>query len=152
MSKRHVKADPKGFREQIVKPALSSGRRPREIAEEFEISVDSVRRRVKQAELDRGGRRHGLSTPEREELREFDSTSAACGWSARSWHKPRPGSLGRPVRSHPGLRIRKGVPVHLPHCHDVPRAGGFHKRLPCSAQATAQPAGARKRSLEPTDR
>ena len=43
MSKRHVRAYPKEFREQVVKLALPSGRRPREIAEEFEISVDSVR-------------------------------------------------------------------------------------------------------------
>ena len=54
MSKRHVKACPKEFREQVVKLGLSSGRRPREITVEFEISVDSVRRWVRQAQLDSG--------------------------------------------------------------------------------------------------
>ena len=71
MSKRHVKACPKKFREQVVKLALSSGRRPREIAGEFEISVDSVRRWVRQAQLDSGERKDGLTTPEREELRKL---------------------------------------------------------------------------------
>ena len=42
MTRRHVKACPRKFREQFVKLALSSGRWPREIAEEFEILVDSV--------------------------------------------------------------------------------------------------------------
>ncbi len=71
MSKRHVRAYPKEFQEQVVKPALSSGRRPREIAEEFEISVDSVRRWVRLAQLDSGERKDGLTTPEREELRKL---------------------------------------------------------------------------------
>ena len=57
MSKRHVKAYPKKFREQVVKLSLSSGRRTREIAEEFEISVDLVRRWVKLAQLDNCPRR-----------------------------------------------------------------------------------------------
>ena len=34
-----------------MKLALSSGRRPREIAEEFEISVDSVQRWIRQAQM-----------------------------------------------------------------------------------------------------
>ena len=45
-----------------------SGRRPRKIAEEFGISADSVRRWVKQADLDTGKRKDGLSTTERKEL------------------------------------------------------------------------------------
>ena len=65
MSRRHVKASPKEFREQVVKLALSSGRRPREIAEEFEISVDSVRRWVRQAQLDSGERKDGLAATHR---------------------------------------------------------------------------------------
>ena len=71
MSKRHVRAYPKEFREQVVKLALSSGRRPRKIAEEFEISVDSVRRWVRQAQLDSGERKDGLTTPEREKFRKL---------------------------------------------------------------------------------
>ena len=71
MSKRereYVKPYPKEFREQVVKLALAGGRRPREIAAEFGISADSVRRWVKQAERDRGVRQDGLATAERQEL------------------------------------------------------------------------------------
>ena len=66
MSKRHVKAHPMEFREQVVRLALSGGRRPREIAGEFEISSDSVRRWVRQAQVDSGERKDRLTTPERE--------------------------------------------------------------------------------------
>ena len=93
MKKRHVKAYPKEFREQVVKLALSSGRRPREIAEEFEISVDSVRRWVQQAQLDSGERKDGLTTPEREDLRKLrrdirrvrmrEILAKAAAWFAR---------------------------------------------------------------------
>lgn len=52
----------------MVKMAQASGRRPREIAEEFGISPDSVLHRVKQADLDEGRRLDGLTTSERQEL------------------------------------------------------------------------------------
>ena len=59
---------PREFREQVVKLALAGGQTVPEIALEFEISRDSVRRWLKQAELDTGSRQAGLSTPERKEL------------------------------------------------------------------------------------
>ncbi len=43
-------------------------RSQREVAEEFGISTDSVRRWVQQAERDQGSRQDGLRTSEREEL------------------------------------------------------------------------------------
>ena len=68
MSKRHVKAYPKEFREQVEKLALSSGRRPREIAEEFEISMDSVRLWVKLAKPDKCPRKRRCYTRMAERL------------------------------------------------------------------------------------
>ena len=59
---------PREFREQVVKLALAGGQTVPEIAREFEISRDSVRRWLKQAELDTGSRQAGLSMPERKEL------------------------------------------------------------------------------------
>ena len=121
MSERQVKAHPKEFREQAVKLALSSERWPREIAEEFEISVDSVRCCVKQAQLDSGVRKDGPTTPEREELRklrldirrvrmerEILARAAACppgcgrcgcAWSVEAVHAP---PRVRTHRLHPG--------------------------------------------------
>ena len=69
MSKKvYVKPYPKEFREQVVKLVQLGDRSALEVAREFEISVDSVRRWVQQAERDQGRRQDGLSSPEREEL------------------------------------------------------------------------------------
>ena len=71
MSKRereYVKPYPREFREQVVKLARAGERRPREVSEEFGISPDSVRRWLKQADLDGGRRKDGLSTSESKEL------------------------------------------------------------------------------------
>ena len=57
MSKQgSMKRHPAGFREKAVQMARVSGRRPREIAEEFGMSSDSVRRWAKQADSDEGRR------------------------------------------------------------------------------------------------
>ncbi len=69
MSKHaYVKACPKEFREQVVKRMQLGDRSAREVAGEFGIAVDSVRRWMQQAERDQGRRQDGLSSPEREEL------------------------------------------------------------------------------------
>ena len=69
MSKHaYVKAYPKEFRNHVVKLVQLGDRSPREVAREFGISVDSVRRWMKQAERGQGSRQDGLSSPEREEL------------------------------------------------------------------------------------
>ena len=51
------KAYPQEFREQVVKLVQAGGQTVSEIAREFEISTDSVRRWLKQAERDAGSRR-----------------------------------------------------------------------------------------------
>ncbi len=69
MSKRdYVKPYPKEFREQVVQVAQVGNRRPREIAEEFGISADSVLRWMQQADRDAGRRKDGLRSSERQEL------------------------------------------------------------------------------------
>ena len=69
MSKHaYVKAYPKEFRDKVVQLVQVSERSVREVAEEFGISTDSVRRWVQQAERDQGTRKDGLSSAEREEL------------------------------------------------------------------------------------
>ena len=89
MSNRNVKGCPKEFLEQVVKLALSSGHRPREIAEEFEISLDSLRRWVRQAQLDSGERKDGPTTPEREEHSETASRHPPRANGARDPGKSR---------------------------------------------------------------
>ena len=56
------------FREQMVE-LVRAGRTPEELAEEFEPSAHSIRKWVKQDDLDAGVRADGLTSEEREELR-----------------------------------------------------------------------------------
>ena len=69
MSKRtKVKAYPKEFRDKVVRVAQSGNRKLSEVAREFEVSTDSVRRWIKQAEIDQGVRDDGLTSADRDEL------------------------------------------------------------------------------------
>lgn len=61
---------PAEFRQQIVE-MVRAGHKPVELAKEFEPSVGSIRAWVRQADLDDGLREDGLTTEEREELREL---------------------------------------------------------------------------------
>ena len=95
MSKRaYVKAYPQEFRNKVVQLVQVGERSQREVAEEFEISVDSVRRWVQQAEREQGQRQDGLRNSEREELarlrrenkrlkQEREILSKAAAWFAR---------------------------------------------------------------------
>ena len=90
----YVKAYPQEFRNKVVQLVQVSDRTVRQVAEEFEIPTDSVRRWVKQAELDQGKRKDGLSSAERGELvrlrreirqlkLEREILSEAAAWFAR---------------------------------------------------------------------
>jgi transposase len=73
---------------------VRSGRSPYSLAKEFEPSAESIRSWVRQADLDEGRRRDGLTTEEREELRrlrrenrtlrmEREILKKAAAWFAR---------------------------------------------------------------------
>jgi len=47
---------------------VRAGRRPEELAKEFEPSAQSIRNWVRQADLDEGRRHDGLTSDERQEL------------------------------------------------------------------------------------
>jgi len=61
---------PPEFRREAVQLVRSSGKSMREVARDLDVSYESLRLWVKQAEID-AGEREGLSSEEREELRQL---------------------------------------------------------------------------------
>ena len=81
------------FREQIIALARN-GRTPRELAEEFEPSEQTIRNWLKQAGLDKGQRSDGPTSDQKDEVRklrkklrqvkqERDILAKATAWFAR---------------------------------------------------------------------
>ena len=84
---------PPEFRERMVE-LVRAGRSANSLAKEFEPSAETIRLWVKQADLDEGRRKDGLTTAEHEELRrlrrenrqlriEREILSKAATWFAR---------------------------------------------------------------------
>lgn len=84
---------PVEFRQQFVE-LVKAGRTPRELAQEFEPTAESIRNWVKQAAIDQGERSDGLSTVEKKELvrlrrenkqlrQEREILAKAAAWFAR---------------------------------------------------------------------
>ena len=67
MSNRKRRPYPPEYREELVE-LVRQGRRPEELAQQFEASAQSIRNWVAQAERDAGQRQDGLTTDERAEL------------------------------------------------------------------------------------
>jgi transposase len=66
---RTRRACPPELRREAVELVRASGRSIPQIADELGVSPQSLRNWVKQGQLDRGERRDGLTSDEREELR-----------------------------------------------------------------------------------
>jgi transposase len=64
---RKRKTYPEEFRKQMVE-LVRAGRSPYELAQQFEPTAVTIRKWVKQADLDEGRRADGLTTAERNEL------------------------------------------------------------------------------------
>ena len=84
---------PPEFRQQLVE-LVWAGRNPEDLAREFEPSAQTIRNWVTQADRDRGTRRDGVTSAEREELTrlrrenrqlklEREILSKATAWFAR---------------------------------------------------------------------
>src|SRR6266851_3470831 len=133
------------YRRRIIELARA-GRPIAQLAREFEASANAIRKWVKQAGLDEGLRRDGLTTAEREELNRLRRENRVLREErARYYQKPRPGSRRRPARCRHGVPIRERESGHVHSCHDVPGAGRLRQRLLCVAPAAAISTGARRR-------
>ena len=84
---------PPEFKRRMVE-LVRAGRKPEELSREFEPSAQAIHNWVKQADLDEGKRKDGLTTREREELArlrrenkqlrlEREILSKAAAWFAR---------------------------------------------------------------------
>ena len=84
---------PPAFRERIIE-LVHKGRRPGELARQFEPSAQAIRNWVRQADRDDGRRQDGLTTEEQAELRrlrrenrslreEREILKKAAAWFAR---------------------------------------------------------------------
>lgn len=69
MPARFQRPYPLEFRREAVRLVRATGRRYQDVAVELGISGESLRKWLKQDELDRGDRCDGLTTGERDELR-----------------------------------------------------------------------------------
>ena len=92
MPRSHAPYPPE-FRHQMV-DLVRSGRTPTELARDFECCSETIRKWVRQADLDEGRRDDGLTTDDRDELRrlrrenrqlrlEREILSKAAAWFAR---------------------------------------------------------------------
>ncbi len=92
MARKHPPYTPE-FRRQMIE-LVRSGRRPEQLAKEFEPTAQAIRNWVAQAERDAGRRDDGLMTEERDEINrlrrenrqlklERDIPSKAAAWFAR---------------------------------------------------------------------
>ncbi len=121
---------------------MRSGRSPESLAEEFEPSASAIRKWVKQADLDEGHRTDGLTTFERQELRqakreikrlrlERDILKKAAAWFA-------PGERLDPRQ---GFEARKGAPGLVSDSGDVPCSGSLPQRVLFLVEAPTLEAG-----------
>jgi len=89
----HHRAYPAEFRQRMLE-LVRAGRKPQELAKEFELSAQTIGNWVKQAELDSGRRDDGLTTEEKDEVRrlrrevralreEREILKKAAAWFAR---------------------------------------------------------------------
>ena len=125
---RGRRAYPLEFRQRIVE-LVRVGRRPGELAREFEPTVESINRWVKQADRDEGRLADGLTTQEREEMRRLRRENRQLKREREILAKAAACLHGRPARSHQRIRVREGVPGSLSGSHTVSPAGRLHQRV-----------------------
>lgn len=83
-----MKPYPKQFRDQVEKLVQLGDSGLLEVARESGISVDSVRRWVKQSERDQGSRQDGPRGSERKGWCARGGRTVGCGWSGKSCQRP----------------------------------------------------------------
>jgi transposase len=105
------------------------GRSVNVAAKDLGISNESLRNWLKQADLDSGRRKDGLTSEERQELVRLRRENRNQREDKEILKKPRSSSRRRPARAGSGLRVHRATEDQPPTPPDVPAAG----RLPPAA-------------------
>jgi transposase len=98
MAKTHGKY-PTEYRRRLVE-LVRAGRTPESLSRQYEVTAQSIRNWVRQADLDEGRRADGLTTAEREELarlrrenkalrEEREILKKAAAWFAKETERPK---------------------------------------------------------------
>ena len=119
---------PAEFKRQMVE-LVRAGQSPESLAKKYDPSANTIRKWTTQADIDDGLRADGLTTAERNELRELRRENRQLKVEREILGKAaaRPtlrvgARRGSPLHFR-SLRIREGEPGQLPRRHDVPGVG-----------------------------
>ena len=91
---------------------------------------------MRQAQIDAGDRKDGLTSDEREEVARLRNQVKQPEMEREILQKQRPGSLGK-VWNRSDLWIHEGVPGQVSGLHDEPHIESFGERLLCMDEANA---------------
>ena len=146
---KHMAPYPPEFRAEAIRLARTSGKPHAEIARELGMTGETLRRWLKQADLDEGKRSDGLTSDEQEELRRLRRENRRVTRGARNSKKSRgllrPGEQRDPVVVYEFVEREKAHHAVVRLCHTLgvsPSGYWAWRKRGCSArsQVDAPPA------------
>ena len=92
---------------EAVRLVREGGRTISDVAQSLGVTAESLRQWLKQADLDAGRRSDGLTSDEREELRQLRRENQRLRQEKEILKGRRPSSLRRPTRSDSRVRVHR---------------------------------------------
>ena len=139
---KHMAPYPPEFRAEAIRLARTSGKPHAEIARELGMTGETLRRWLKQADLDEGKRSDGLTSDEQEELRRLRRENRRVTRGARNSKKSRgllrPGEQRDPVVGYEFVEREKAHHAVVRLCHTLgvsPSGYWAWRKRGCSARS-----------------